>query len=69
MRRQDDGPDWVFIGSIMIAIASVIAFAALAFYVFVIAPPALTPEYQHHDHCGDAAPNCDDAAEEDHCRE
>ena len=39
MRRQDDGPDWVFIGSIMIAIASVIAFAALAFYVFVIAPP------------------------------
>ena len=31
--------DWVFIGGITFAIASVIAFAAAAFYVLVIAPP------------------------------
>ena len=37
--RQDDGPDWLFIGGITLAIASVIGFAASALYVLVIAPP------------------------------
>ena len=37
--RQDNGADWLFIGGITLAIASVIAFAAAAFYVLVIAPP------------------------------
>jgi hypothetical protein len=37
--RQDDGPDWLFLGGITFAIASMIAFATLAFYGIVTAPP------------------------------
>jgi hypothetical protein len=37
--RQDDGPDWLFIGCITLAIASVIRFAAASVYLLVIAPP------------------------------
>ena len=37
--RRDDGLDWLFIGGITLAIASLIGFAASALYVIVIAPP------------------------------
>jgi hypothetical protein len=37
--QHDDRADWVFICGITFAIASMIGFAALAIYIFVIAPP------------------------------
>jgi hypothetical protein len=37
--RQDDSADWLFIGGITLAIASMIVFAALAFFGIVTAPP------------------------------
>lgn len=38
MAHRDTGPDWVFIGGMTFAISSVVAFAATAFYFFVMRP-------------------------------
>lgn len=35
---QGDGPDWVFIGGMMLAVLSTAAFAAAALYVFIVGP-------------------------------